>query len=155
MFPIQLQDTPFDVSSITADDTHGTAMNSSSQAPAEINSLRQLVKRKASSFNIKHKVSFSKLTRSVSTSIFSKHCLSIQSRPCTICGRHLKNYIIACNHYRKEHGRTVSMCSFCHKYFIKSTALIQHMKKFHQFRNEFTDKLNVKTFSLLRRILRS
>ncbi|XP_055296572.1 uncharacterized protein LOC129565582 isoform X2 [Sitodiplosis mosellana] len=108
--------TSVDATSDTANDSQDV---SDPSTQATTNSIRQLVKRKARSFNPQNKL-----------------------RSCTICGRFLKNYLLANNHYRKAHGRTVSMCSFCGKYFDKSTALIQHMKKFHQFRYEIAAKLN-------------
>ncbi|XP_031628123.1 uncharacterized protein LOC116343934 isoform X2 [Contarinia nasturtii] len=97
-------------------------VNSSDQKVAskksdKLSSLRKLMARKDRSFNHRHR-----------------------ARSCTICGRSLKNYVLACNHYRLMHGRTCSMCPFCKNYYLNSSALIQHMIKYHPFESDSTQK---------------
>lgn len=69
----------------------------------------------------------------------------MQALTCTICCVKLKNYVIACNHYRSKHGRAISMCPYCKRYFTNSSVFVQHMNNAHSEVWKVMSKLKVRS----------
>lgn len=50
---------------------------------------------------------------------------------CKICDEILVNYVIACDHYKRNHGRNVLMCPYCGQHFFQSRLLRKHVLAEH------------------------